>query len=123
MRSQKPKEANLLQKRLDFATISRLMSVQDVQELYDAGVHFGFARARRHPTAAPFLFGTKDRTDIFDLEETKKRLDAAAAFLSSVAGTGKAILFVGGKPEAKALVESAANAVGAPYVAGRWIGG
>jgi len=99
------------------------MSVQDVQELYDAGLHFGYARARRHPSAAPFLFGTKDRTDIFDLEETKKRLDSAAAFLASVSGTGKAILMVGGKPEARALVESAANQVGQPFVAGRWIGG
>ncbi|MDR3571195.1 MAG: 30S ribosomal protein S2 [Candidatus Pacebacteria bacterium] len=99
------------------------MSVQDVQELYDAGVHFGYARARRHPSAAPFLFGTKDRTDIFNLEETKKRLDAASTFLSSVSGSGKAILFVGGKPEARALVESAAHQVAQPYVAGRWIGG
>jgi len=99
------------------------MSVQDVQELYDAGVHFGYDRARRHPSAAPFLFGTKDRTDIFDLEETKKRMDAAAAFISSLSGAGKAILFVGGKPEAHALVESAAIQTGQPYVAGRWIGG
>jgi small subunit ribosomal protein S2 len=99
------------------------MSVQDVQELYNAGVHFGYARARRHPSAAPFLFGTKDRSDIFDLEETKKRLDAANAFLSSISGSGKAILFVGGKPEARALVESAALQTGQPFVAGRWIGG
>lgn len=99
------------------------MSVQDVQELYDAGVHFGYARARRHPSAAPYLFGTKDRTDIFDLEETKKRLDAASAFLSSLSGSGKTVLFVGGKPEARVAIESAAQQVGAPYVAGRWIGG
>jgi len=99
------------------------MSVQDVQELYNAGVHFGYPRARRHPSAAQYLFGTKDRTDIFNLEETKKRLDAAAAFLSSLSAAGKAILFVGGKPEAHALVESAAKEAGQPYVAGRWIGG
>src|SRR5580658_7951090 len=83
-----------------FATIRQLMSVQDMQELYDAGAHFALPRARRHPTAAPYLYATRDRTDIFNLEETKKRLDAARAFLSSVSGTGKAILFVGGKPEA-----------------------
>jgi small subunit ribosomal protein S2 len=99
------------------------MSVQDVQELYDAGAHFALPRARRHPSAAKYLFGTKDRSDIFDLEETKKRLDAAGAFLASVAGSGKAILFVGGKPEARAFVESAAQRAGQPYVAGRWIGG
>jgi small subunit ribosomal protein S2 len=99
------------------------MSVQDVQELYDAGAHFALPRARRHPSATPYLFGTKDRSDIFDLEETKKRLDSAGAFLASIAGSGKAILFVGGKPEARAFVESAAQRAGQPYVAGRWIGG
>lgn len=99
------------------------MSVQDVQELYDAGTHFALPRARRHPSAAPYLFGTKDRTDIFDLEETKKRLDAAMAYLSSVSASGRAILFVGGKPEASALIEGAAKRAGQPYVAGRWIGG
>src|SRR5580698_9954100 len=99
------------------------MSVQDMQELYDAGAHFALPRARRHPSAAQYLYATRDRTDIFNLEETKKRLDAARAFLASVSGTGKAILFVGGKPEARAFVESAALRVGAPFVAGRWIGG
>jgi small subunit ribosomal protein S2 len=94
-----------------------------MQELYDAGAHFALPRARRHPSAAPYLYATRDRTDIFNLEETKKRLDAARAFLASVSGTGKAILFVGGKPEARAFVESAALRVGAPFVAGRWIGG
>jgi small subunit ribosomal protein S2 len=99
------------------------MSTQDVQELYDAGVHFGYPRARRHPSAARYLYATRERTDIFDLEETKKRLDAARAFLSSVSGSGKAILFVGGKPEARSFVETAAKQSGQPYVAGRWIGG
>lgn len=99
------------------------MSTQDVQELFEAGAHFALPRARRHPSAAPYLFGTKDRTDIFDLEETKKRFDAARAFLSSVSGTGRAILLVGGKPEARAAIESAAKQTGQPYVAGRWIGG
>lgn len=99
------------------------MSTQDVQELFEAGAHFALPRARRHPSASPYLFATRDRTDIFDLEETKKRLDAARAFLSSVSGAGRAILFVGGKPEARAAIESAARQTGQPYVAGRWIGG
>ena len=112
-----------LRNRADFASISGHMTIQDVQELYDAGVHFGYPRARRHPTAAPFLFGTRDRTDIFDLEETKKRLETARAFVSSLAQSGKAFLFVGGKNEAQALLKGAAERAGMPYVAGRWIGG
>jgi small subunit ribosomal protein S2 len=95
----------------------------DIQMLYEAGAHFGFARARRHPSAAKYLFGTKDRTDIFDLEETGKRLAAAAALTSSIAGSGKHLLFVGGKNEVLSIIKETAERVGAPYVAGRWIGG
>lgn len=95
----------------------------DIQTLYEAGAHFGYARARRHPSAAPFIFTTKDRTDIFDLEETGRKLAAARAFVASVAASGKQVLFVGGKHEAISFVKEAAERVGAPYVAGRWIGG
>ncbi len=95
----------------------------DIQTLYDAGAHFGYARARRHPSAAPFIFTTKDRTDIFDLEETSRKLAAARAFVASVAQSGKQVLFVGGKHEALSFVKEAAERAGAPYVAGRWIGG
>lgn len=100
-----------------------ITQAQDIQTLFEAGAHFGFNRARRHPSAASFLFGTKDRTDIFDLEETNRRLATAAAFVTSVAQSGKHVLFVGGKHEATAFVKEAAERVGAPYVAGRWIGG
>jgi small subunit ribosomal protein S2 len=99
------------------------MTTTDMQTLYDAGTHFALPRARRHPTAAPYLFVTKDRTDIFDLEETTRRLDSAKAFVAAMAGSGKHVLFVGGKNEALSIVKSAAESAGAPYVAGRWIGG
>lgn len=95
----------------------------DIQTLFDAGAHMGFARARRHPSAAPYLFATRDRTDIFDLEETERRLEAARAFVGSMAAAGKQVLFVGGKHEALAALKAAAERVGAPYSAGRWIGG
>ena len=104
----------------DSASILRLM-VSDIKTLFDAGAHFALPRARRHPSAAPFLFGTKDRTDIFNLEETERRLEAARAFVRSLAG--KHMLFVGGKNEVAEIIKSVALAVGAPYVAGRWIGG
>jgi small subunit ribosomal protein S2 len=95
----------------------------DMKTLYDAGAHVGYARTRRHPTSAPFLYSTKDRTDIFDLEETEKRLMAAAEFASTLAQAGKTLLFVGGKHEAASSVRSGAEAAGLPFVAGRWIGG
>ncbi|MBI4093983.1 30S ribosomal protein S2 [Candidatus Kaiserbacteria bacterium] len=92
-----------------------------VQALFDAGAHFALARARRHPSASPFIYSTKDRTDIFDLTTTASRLEAAQDFLRSLAG--KPVLFVGGKHEAVEIVKSAALRAGSPYVAGRWIGG
>ncbi len=99
------------------------MATTDIQTLFEAGAHFGYARARRHPTAVTYLFGTKDRTDIFDLEETGKRLETACGFVASCAAKGKQVLFVGGKNEALRIVKEAAERVGIPYVAGRWIGG
>lgn len=95
----------------------------DIKTLFDAGAHVGFSRTRRHPTSAPFLYSTKDRTDIFDLEETAKRLNKAIEFAASVAASGKQIVFVGGKHEAQDAVKSAAERAGLPFVAGRWIGG
>jgi small subunit ribosomal protein S2 len=95
----------------------------DIKTLYDAGAHVGYARTRRHPTSAPFLYSTKDRTDIFDLEETAKRLTKATDFAAALAQSGKQIVFVGGKHEAQGIVKDAAERAGLPYVAGRWIGG
>jgi len=100
-----------------------MMTAADIKSLYDAGAHFGYPRTRRHPTASSYLYTTKDRTDIFDLEETQKRLDAAKAFVSSLSAQGKSVLFVGGKHEAVSIVKSAAEKISQPYVAGRWIGG
>src|SRR3989338_3101500 len=110
---------------------------QDIKALFEAGAHFGYSRTRRHPTSSPFTFGTKDRNDIFVLEETQRRLEAACAFAGSIAGNvpavapakgakavgAKQLLFVGGKNEAVDIVKEAAARIGAPYVAGRWIGG
>lgn len=95
----------------------------DIQTLFDAGAHFALPRARRHPTASPYLFGTKDHTDIFDLEETGRRLASAEALVRSMAQSGRQVLFVGGKHEAISIVKSNAERIGVPYVAGRWIGG
>ncbi|MDO8521671.1 MAG: 30S ribosomal protein S2 [bacterium] len=95
----------------------------DIQELYEAGVHFGYSRTRRHPTASPFIFITKDRSDIFDLEETNKRLATVREFVSTLSQSGKQLLFLGGKHEAIEIVKEAALRVSSPYVASRWIGG
>ena len=95
----------------------------EIKKLYDAGTHMAHMRTRRHPTAAQFIFSTKERTDIFDLEETGRRLEVASEFLKELSRTGKTAVFVGGKHEVQKIVKEAGERIGAPYVAGRWIGG
>ena len=95
----------------------------DLDTLFEAGAHFGYTRSRRHPSATSFLFGTKDRNDIFDLERTQELLGRAAEFVGKLASEGKTILFVGGKEEIAAALRTAAERAEQPYVAGRWIGG
>ncbi len=94
-----------------------------IETMFGAGAHFGLGRSRRNPSIKPYLFGTKNQTDIFDLEKTAVLLDEAKAFVSALAKEGKTILFVAGKKEAVAAVKAGAEAIDMPYVAGRWIGG
>lgn len=102
----------------NMSTISK-----SVETKFGAGAHFGLDRSRRHPSVKSYIFGTKNRTDIIDLEKTIKMLDEAKQYVSDLAKDGKIILFVGGKKEASATVKSAAQSLGMPHVEGRWIGG
>lgn len=91
--------------------------------MFDAGAHFGYTRTRRNPTIAPFIFGQKNRNDIFDLELTATKLDEAKKAASEVAAKGKSILFVASKNEARIIMRRAADKADEPYVCSRWIGG
>lgn len=94
-----------------------------VEAMFKAGAHYGFIKSRRHPTVKPFIFGTKNKIEIFNLEKTEEQLQAATDFIKKIASTGKQIMFVTSKSEAKAAVKIAAESVGQPFVAGRWVGG
>lgn len=94
-----------------------------IDSLFKAGAHFGYSRTRRHPSIAPFIFGVKNRVEIFDLEKTYVLLDKAKEFVAKLGSENKVILFASGKAEAKESITLAAKALGMPYVAGRWIGG
>jgi small subunit ribosomal protein S2 len=100
-----------------------MSATTEIKKLYDAGAHVALPRTRRHPTSVPFIFNTKDHTDIFDLEETVKRLQTALEFIRTLARSGKPIVFVGSKSEVLSIVKDAAVRAGVPFVAGRWIGG
>jgi small subunit ribosomal protein S2 len=102
------------------------MSIQNptlIDRLFKAGAHFGFKKSRRHPTVAPYLFGTKEGNDIIDLEKTTELLAVAKETLKEAGQQGKVVLMVGTKDEAAPLVKAAAEKIGVAYVTNRWIGG
>jgi len=100
-----------------------MQTKKNIESMFTAGAHFGLGRSRRHPTVAPYIFGTKNSTDIFDLEKTVQSLHDAQAIVTKLAQEGKTILFVGGKKEASLAIKNGALSLGMPYVDGRWIGG
>lgn len=94
-----------------------------IERLFKVGAHFGFKKSRRHPTVTPYLYGTKEGNDIFDLEKTSILLEQAAGVLKELGQNGKTVLFVGTKEEVTVMVSSAAAKVEMPFVVNRWIGG
>lgn len=94
-----------------------------IERMFKAGSHFGFSKSRRHPTVAPYIYGNKEGTDIFDLEQSAALLDKAKTYLSKLGEEGKVVLFVGTKQEASKLVKEAAERAESPMVFNRWIGG
>lgn len=103
---------------LETQTISK-----NLEELFKVGAHYAYGKSRRHSSAKPFIFGTKNRTEIFDLEKTNQSLEVALDFVRTLASEGKVILLASSKLEAKDAIVSAGSTLGLPYVAGRWIGG
>lgn len=94
-----------------------------VDALFSAGAHFGFIKSRRHPSTKPFIYGVKNKIEIFDLEKTKDSMDKALAFVENIAAKNGNILFISGKNEAKGAITKFAESINMPYVAGRFIGG
>jgi len=94
-----------------------------IERLFSVGAHFGFKKSRRHPSVTPYLYGTKDGNDIFDLEKTSVLVDSAAALLKEMGQNGKTVIFVGTKEEVVVAVKAAAQKVEMPFVVNRWIGG
>ncbi len=94
-----------------------------IERMFKAGAHFGFSKSRRHPSVAPYLFGTKQGFDIFDLEKTSALLEDAVAYLKTAGTEGKRLLLVGAKEEIAELVRAEAKRAEVAYVANRWVGG
>ncbi len=93
------------------------------QQLLEAGVHFGHLKKKWNPKMLPYIFAEKNGIHIIDLNKTIEGLDEAAAALKSIAKSGKKIMFVATKKQAKEIVAEAAARANMPYVTERWLGG
>lgn len=93
------------------------------KELLEAGVHFGHLKRKWHPKMAPYIFMEKNGIHIIDLNKTAVKLDEAAEAMKQIAKSGKKILFVATKKQAKEVVENRVKPTNMPYVTERWPGG
>lgn len=93
------------------------------QQLLEAGVHFGHLRKKWNPKMLPYIYAEKKGIHIIDLNKTLDCLQETAAALKNIAKSGKKIMFVGTKKQAKEIVTECAQRVNMPYVTERWLGG
>jgi small subunit ribosomal protein S2 len=99
------------------------MAKPTYKELLDAGVHFGHLRKKWNPKMAPYIFMERKGIHLIDLNRTLDNMDRAANALRQISKSGKKILFVATKKQARDIVKQAAESVGMPFVTERWLGG
>ena len=99
------------------------MTKIQIKPLLEAGVHFGHLTRKWNPNMAPFIHMEKNGIHIINLYKTVSKIDEAASALSKIASSGRKILFVATKKQAKDLVSKAAEEVNMPYITERWPGG
>ena len=95
----------------------------EFKQLLDAGVHFGHLKRKWNPAMAPYIFMEKNGIHIIDLQKTIVKIDEAAEALKQISRSGRKILFVATKKQAKSIVAEKISAINMPYVAERWPGG
>lgn len=94
-----------------------------LEELLEAGVHFGHQVRRGHPRMKPYIYGAKEGVHIIDLTKSDQYLKEACEFVFNLGKEGKVLLFVGTKKQAKDIIEDLAKSLEAPYMSARWMGG
>ncbi len=99
------------------------MAITTFDQLLEAGVHFGHLKRKWNPAMAPYIFMERNGIHIIDLYKTVAKIDEAAAALKQIAKSGKKILFVATKKQAKEVLAAKATEIGMPYVIERWPGG
>ncbi|MGM9804416.1 MAG: 30S ribosomal protein S2, partial [Muribaculaceae bacterium] len=93
------------------------------EQLLEAGCHFGHLKRKWNPAMAPYIFMERNGIHIIDLYKTQAKIEEAANALKSIAKSGKRVLFVATKKQAKQVISEKAQSVGMPYVIERWPGG
>ena len=99
------------------------MSKLSFNELLDAGVHFGHLKRKWNPNMAPYIFMERNGIHIIDLQKTSEKLEEASSALKQIAKSGRKILFVATKKQAKDIVSERVRQINMPYVTERWPGG
>ena len=94
-----------------------------VRDLLEAGLHFGHQTKRWNPKMKRFIFDKRNGIHIIDLAKSLAMLQEAMQFMHDVVGSGKSVLFVGTKKQAKVAIKEYAEKCGMPYVTERWLGG
>ena len=92
-------------------------------ELLETGAHFGHLKSKWNPAMAPYIYAEKNGIHIIDLNKTVAKIDEAATALKQIARSGRKVLFVATKKQAKEVVKEAATRVNMPFVTDRWLGG
>ena len=95
----------------------------DIQELLEAGVHFGHLTRKWHPKMAPYIFMERNGIHIIDLHKTAAKMEEAGEAMKKIAASGRKIMFVATKKQAKEIVSELASKMGMPYITERWPGG
>jgi small subunit ribosomal protein S2 len=99
------------------------MQTPSHKELLDAGCHFGHMKRKWNPKMSPYIFMERKGIHVIDLNRTIEGLETAGKVLRQMAKSGKKIMFVGTKKQAREIIAEAAESVGMPYVTDRWLGG
>ena len=104
-------------------TPEEIVSIVSIKDLLNAGVHFGHQQRFWNPKMESFIFDTRKKISIIDLEMTQECLNAAASKAEEICSKGNRILFVGTKRSASKTIKESASAIGLPYIDKRWLGG
>jgi small subunit ribosomal protein S2 len=108
---------------IDAATLPNHAPEYDLEALFEAGCHFGHQARKWHPAMKEFIFTEKDGVHLFDLEKTAHQLKLAYNMAYEMGRTGRTLVIVGTKRQAKDLVKAAAEKSGALAITSRWLGG